>query len=279
MRFKEVLWFLDRNTTLPAFELESAGITHADPSYRIRRPDGLDFYTFEYVISGHGVLRFEDAVFRPDPGDTWLLPAHVPVEYWSDRSDPWEKLWINVGGPLPESLITVYQLQRAVVFHACQLEKVFRDALEIVREHHENAAGEFALALHRIVTGIAACRQRDASRRDNDMALRLKHYLEAHWREPVRLRELAALIDRSPAQALRIFAAEWGCTPGQWLQQHRFEFARQYLANTSYTVRGVAELVGFKDEFYFSNWFKQRAGCAPGAFRRSGKSNPENSAT
>lgn len=268
MKFRETLWFLDRNATLPIFELESVGITHADPSYRIRRPHGVDFYTVEYVVSGRGELRLEGQHFRPEGGDCYLLPPHVPVEYWSDRRDPWEKLWINIGGALPESLMAAYQLHGAVWFRNCPMQVEFRQALAVVRERPENTSLEFAVALHRIFAGLAAHRRGGAAGRRNEPALRLKQYLEQHWREPVRLEDLACHIDRSPAQVLRIFAGEWGITPGQWLQQYRFEFARQYLINTSYTVRAVAELVGFRDEFYFANWFKRRAGVAPGVFRK-----------
>ena len=266
--FQEILWFLDRNSTLPIFEIESVGITPPHSDYRIRRPNGVDFYTFEYVISGHGVLRFEAQTFRPEPGDCWLLPAHVPVEYYSDRLDPWEKLWINVGGALPESLVTVYQLQQAVLLKRCPLENEFRRALELVRTRPDDVTAEFALALHRIAAGMAAHRDGAPQRRGSMPALRLKRYLEEHWREKVRLDDLARLIGRSPAQTLRIFTGEWGVTPGQWLTRHRFEFARQYLDNTQYTIRTIAEMVGFQDEFYFANWFKRHAGVAPGRFRR-----------
>ena len=68
---------------------------------------------------------------------------------------------------------------------------------------------------------------------------------------------------------LRIFRDAYGRTPGQWLQQRRLALAKQYLINTDCTLRALATLLGFQDEFYFANWFRRHAGISPGQFRRA----------
>ena len=67
---------------------------------------------------------------------------------------------------------------------------------------------------------------------------------------------------------MRIFRQDWSDSPYNYLQKLRDFFSRQYLENTSCPVKELAGLMGFKDEFYFSNWFKQRNGVSPSLYRK-----------
>lgn len=75
----------------------------------------------------------------------------------------------------------------------------------------------------------------------------------------------------------RIFKAAWGVSPGQYVQEIRLKTAIQYLSNTNFTIRRIAERVGFNNEYYFANWFKEKTGYAPKSypFTRSFKKNLE----
>ena len=79
---------------------------------------------------------------------------------------------------------------------------------------------------------------------------------------------LASLIRKSPAQTLRIFQKDRNCSPYAYLQEQRSFLARQYLENSDYPVKILASMLGFKDEFYFSNWFKEKNGISPSAYRK-----------
>ena len=39
--------------------------------------------------------------------------------------------------------------------------------------------------------------------------------------------------------------------------------AIQYLENTNFTIKRIAEHIGFSNEYYFANWFKTETGFAP----------------
>ena len=95
----------------------------------------------------------------------------------------------------------------------------------------------------------------------------LKEYIDLHWQENISLRTLADLIQKSPVQTIRIFQRDWGDTPNSYLQKQRLNFACQCLENTDYSVKEVASMLDFSDEFYFSNWFKERTGTAPTFYR------------
>jgi AraC-like DNA-binding protein len=62
----------------------------------------------------------------------------------------------------------------------------------------------------------------------------------------------------------RIFAAQLGRSPQDWLKEQRLIRARRMLQNAR-TVKEVAHSLGFRHVSHFSRDFKQRFGIAPSA--------------
>ena len=247
--------------------LELAGITHPDTSYRISRSDPEDVYVLEYVIRGRGHLVCGGQYYEITAGDVYFLQPHVSHLYYSDPADPWEKIWFNLQGPLMEALCDAYQLHGAVYYHNCPLQEEFFRGMEIVRNRRPDSMVEFSLQIHRILERLHAWRNRHPESDKSPEGLRLKEYLDRNFQRKVTLAELARLIRKSPAQMMRIFRQDWGDSPYNYLQKQRDFFARQYLKNTNCPVKELAMMMGFQDEFYFSNWFKRRNGLSPSRYR------------
>lgn len=266
----EITAFLNEPEIAPGFTLHLAGITYPNPKYRINRRHGCGYYVFEYIVSGHGTLICDETVCEPEAGDVYMLTPGCVCEYFSSRHAPWEKLWLNINGPLIDRLTEHYQIRGVTLFKACPLEKEFRAALEIVFRHEKDAFHQLALAMHGIIARLHEhlCRNRLAPVRSPE-AVKLRNHLDSHWQEKFSQQALCALIHKSPAQMQRIFKHQWGISPGRYLQEKRLKMALQYLENTSYTIRQIAARVGFTDEYYFSNWFKQHTGSAPRSYHHS----------
>ncbi len=264
--FHESVWILPKPDWPEPFTLDSTGITRRDPDYRIRRPEGGRYFVLECILVGRGHLFIENRHFQPAAGDVYLLPPDVPHEYYTVPADPWEKIWFNVYGELIERLIECYRLTGTIYLPRAGLEQEFRSGMELVRRGGANAHAELAA----ILTGILATmhRQRGDNRANRSPdGVRLKNYLDNHWREPFSLMHLSREISKSPAQTLRIFRIAWETTPGAYYQKRRFEIAARYLENTGNSVRAIADLLGFANEFHFSAWFKKQGGLAPKHYR------------
>lgn len=249
-------------------QLKMAGITHPDPDYRILRNGTNGLFVLEYVVKGRGHIRYGDQKFSPVAGDVYFLQPPLRVEYYSDPDDPWEKVWFNLKGPLVEALCEAYRLKGMIYYHNCPLKDDFYDALQIVRSEQKDLHSRFALQLHRIIVKLSNWRNTHPESRKSPEGICLKEFIDSHWQEKISLRDLAEMIKKSPAQTLRIFKQDWQDSPCSYVQKQRNFYACQYLENTKYPVKVLADLLGFKDEFYFSNWFKQRNGCSPAAYRQ-----------
>lgn len=69
----------------------------------------------------------------------------------------------------------------------------------------------------------------------------------------------------------RLFKAEMGLTPYQYLQQQRLAKARHLLEHSNLQIRQVAELAGFQDQAHFTHWFARQVGVSPTGYRRGNR--------
>ena len=268
IEWNETIYSCPQPTENQPLRIELAGITHPDKSYRIFRSESKDIYVLEYVISGRGHLIHGGQYYEVTAGDVYFLQPHITHNYYSDPADPWKKIWFNLQGPLIEALCNAYQLHGVVYYHDCPLQEEFFRSMEIIRNWNSNSLIEFSLQIHRIFERLHTWRIRHPEMDKSPEGIRLKEYLDQNWQQKISIASLARLIRKSPAQMMRIFRRDWGDSPYNYVQKQRDFFARQYLENTNCPVKELAMMMGFQDEFYFSNWFKLRNGLSPTLYRK-----------
>lgn len=79
--------------------------------------------------------------------------------------------------------------------------------------------------------------------------------------------ELARRCGLSVNQLGRVFRADLGVSPFQYYERRRLELARHALADSSLPIKEVAFELGFSSPPHFSNWFTERTGRSPRAWR------------
>jgi AraC-like DNA-binding protein/quercetin dioxygenase-like cupin family protein len=95
-------------------------------------------------------------------------------------------------------------------------------------------------------------------------------YIERHYAEPIRLRELASLVSMSEAYFCRFFKRITAATPVEYINLYRVRQAAILLRSTDKKIMNIAYEVGFNNMSYFNTVFKQRFGCTPMEYRQRG---------
>lgn len=99
----------------------------------------------------------------------------------------------------------------------------------------------------------------------------LKAYADAHYAEPVRLKDAAAALGYCVPYLSQKFAAEMGIGFTDYLHQLRLQQGCHLLESTDLTVAQIAEKVGYDGAKYFTQIFKQQLATTPGKFRAAYK--------
>lgn len=101
----------------------------------------------------------------------------------------------------------------------------------------------------------------------------VQEYIMAHYRKPIRISELAELVDRSPNYVTQTFKEVTGLTPIAYLHQLRIQSARDLILNTRMTIGEVSDHLGYSDQAHFNRMFKKTMGHPPSSIlRESGRS-------
>lgn len=96
-------------------------------------------------------------------------------------------------------------------------------------------------------------------------------YVRGHYAEPIRIEELAGLLNLSPSQFERRFKKVFGITPTKHILNVRIRAACHLLSTTNETIAGIALESGFYDHSHFSRNFQKALGISPSEYREAGR--------
>lgn len=92
-------------------------------------------------------------------------------------------------------------------------------------------------------------------------------YIQRHFKEKIRIHELAEHIGVSRSYLTQLIQREVGISPQEYLTSVRMEYAKQNLRKTDDLVRDVAIDCGYEDPLAFSKAFKRKFGISPSEYR------------
>lgn len=113
-----------------------------------------------------------------------------------------------------------------------------------------------------------AARSRARETRVSPAIRRTYELLQARYREPVSLADLAHATGRHPAYIATAFREAYGETVGDCLRRLRVDDASRALAGTDVAIAEVALASGFGSQSHLTRVFKRATGITPAEYRR-----------
>lgn len=101
-------------------------------------------------------------------------------------------------------------------------------------------------------------------------------YTRTHYREPLRIEQLAKITHLSSSQFQRVFRKTYNTTPIRLINQIRIDEACELLKDPRQDIAAVAEETGFASASFFSTQFKRFTGMSPSGYRRKVLNGSEN---
>jgi AraC-like DNA-binding protein/mannose-6-phosphate isomerase-like protein (cupin superfamily) len=103
---------------------------------------------------------------------------------------------------------------------------------------------------------------------ENDIVTNVCMYLDQNFKEKISLTEIARQACVSPWYLERIFKKNTGSSVTQYMIDRRLGYAQNLLRDTAKSISVIAEEAGYDNPSYFSQLFKKKFGCNPGAYRK-----------
>lgn len=247
-----------------------SGISYCDGSYSINRPMS-EFCTLEYVISGTGSIYLDGQKYTASAGDVYFLPSNKNQYYFSDKKDPWTKIFFNMTGSLGNLLAKEYGFGHQIVFQNCNIEELMWKLINLKNEKLPpmELQQKSLLLIHNIFIQI------HLSTKLNELysseLQQLKDYIDIRITEKLNLDDLAASIYRSKNYVINLFKNTLGQTPYEYFISRKMTISKTMLTESNMPIQQISENLGFESPQYFSNCFRKRFKCSPRAYRQKSK--------
>jgi AraC-like DNA-binding protein len=248
-------------------------------------------YELHFIPRGKGELRLGRERYAIGPGVLYLTGPGVFHEQRADRVDPMSEFCLNIE-VLPHRLPTREMPARLVEEEGAMLAALrattfwfgpdrfpsFSLFEEVFAEMEKGRLGSYAriqnllaLILINAIRNFAPQKETgELPRKDRHEARRflIDRYFDQAT-SPSR-EELASLAGTSVRQLSRILAEYYGMSFIEKLNYARLQKAADLLQTSSHSVLEISEQLGFSGQGYFSARFRERYGCTPTRFRKSG---------
>lgn len=248
--------------------VECIGITHPNPAYSIERKHS-DYHVFEYVMSGVGHVVCDGKEYTVEAGDVYILPYGSKHKYWSDKNDPYEKIWINIRSSIIKEVMCAYGLDGKCVFKNTDCKSLFMELFRIAENttFNDEVCYTAAEIIFRIVNKLAMVENNRS--RASTIARTTKVLLDENIYGNITVEKIAEKLLVSKAHVISEFKKYYGSTPYAYYIDRKMNVAKDMLATTSMRINEIAETLGFCEQNYFSTLFKKKFGMSPDAYRKS----------
>jgi len=224
------------------------------------------FCTVEFVRSGAGFLDIDGKSFHIRENGVYFLMPGSTHTYWPDRNDPWHKLFFVIGGEFVPLLLKAYKMEGIYYIPGCPELKKYFEEMKNLQYNSTLSNQQASVIFHQFLQEASMLVYGVKSRLPEDVE-QLKLALDNAVEENFRLDTFASGKKISEAHLIRQFRSHFQITPYEYLMERKMECARRLLLYSTLSVKEIADRLCFSDQYYFSNYFKQRNGLSPRLYR------------
>lgn len=232
-------------------------------------------YILHLVASGKGTYSTPDASFKLSEGDMFLIRPYTEIEYYADKDNPWEYLWVNFTGTDAEALLkrTDFTAENPVI-HGCndEIKNAMADIIANAGTKRYEAAG-LTGRLYILLSLLMKHSHRKSTHSQREQEKRriikaARDFVATNYPLPVSVEDIAEAASVSRTTLFRVFKSELNTTPVDYLTAYRIAQAKTLLIETDLSVTAVARSTGYEDNLYFSRVFRKTTGVTPTEYRK-----------
>ncbi|MDO4323411.1 MAG: AraC family transcriptional regulator [Lachnospiraceae bacterium] len=246
------------------------GYFYYEPGYYLHR-NSYDSILLMHIRSGKCILKINGKDCTAARDQIVLLDCYRPHEYGNGGSGILEISWIHFDGPLAREYYDIITSAYGNIMSPENLYPIAHNMdkiLNLFRSSSPVREASVSGCLTQILTELLTMRseQNSSSSRakivENSIA-----YINEHFSEPLTLESIAQNSNLSPYHFTRVFTAETGFTPHQYLIATRLNSAKFLLRTPGMSIKEIAFNSGFNSESSFCTTFRKWEHMTPSEYR------------
>ena len=249
-------------------QLCNAGFVQADPQWNF--PGVCSPFSRLYLpLSGEGLVSIRGITYKLSPNGMFIIPCNESCDYQCPRR--MDLLYFHFNLFLPDGR---------------DLFSFFHELLESPISEHETSelldnlrSGQFSQLLfirqkfYSLLVNHVLCKKELAqwlkNRQYSPFLCSVLNLIQSRLSARLKVSDIACALGYTPETLSRQFKKEMGCGLKEYMDSLIFQRATLLLSSTGDTISQITQELGFSDPFYFSAFFKKRAGCPPTEYRKN----------
>ena len=254
------------------FYVQETGYLKLKESHVARRKN-LESYLIVLVLSGSGVLMYDNKIYQLKEGSCFFIDCMTPYYHQSSNTEPWELIWVHFNGSSSREYYQFFSSASAPVFSPesfPELQEKLNSLLNV------NSASDFQaeIASSRLIVDILSILLQDITESKEEKnpghlkMAEVRSYLDTHYTEKFSLDELSEKIFISKYHLSREFHQYYHTTLNQYVISKRLTHAKKLLRFSGCTLEEIARSCGFYDASYLNKQFRKSEGISASEFRK-----------
>lgn len=250
------------------------GYLEMQPGYYLERQN-YNSYCLSVTVSGNGQLSYEGKTYRISKGNVAFFNQNENHVLCNVSKSNWCHYYVYFWGSQANEFYTLFHDKFGTVASGIDTEFLIEKLIEIQEEVRKPAAdaASMSLKIYEIMIYLyrhCATKQSDASIQP---AIQAESFLREHYKETIKLDNLAADANVSKYYLAHVYKKVWGFSPMRHLIEIRFEKALALIRNTDLSIRQILEETNFANYHMFIEMCKARTGVTPSTLRQRERNN------
>lgn len=256
---------------------ESVGWYREHPEHSVDRDEGtLNNFSIHLVTEGKGYVEIDGEAFALYPGDAFLYFPLMRQRYYSSKDEPWDIRWVHFYGGVRLNEYMAEQGYRRTPLWTVKTWKEllapFQLLLEEAEAHSFLRGAKLSSLTYSIVTEFMSRAEPYHANRGtetSDRIAKLLPVMRSKAPEPFNLEQWAEKAGVSTYYFCKLFRKTTQMSPIEFVTLCRLQLAKQLLLECGdWTVKRIAEEVGYSNPSYFNKRFMEQEAMTPLAYRR-----------
>ena len=263
----KILLNLQRDKTKKfLYQARDLGHEYNDPGYYAERANGV-CYLLLYTKSGQATLNYKGKKITLNPG-SFIFISLADLNVISAPDTSWEIYFMHVMG---SDMDAIYQTVSSRI--GCFIENfnadVFVDGINKLYDVYSCHEINYYDASDHIFHILMDVLKQASPLNYHAIVNRAITYMHANYNQKLTLDKLCKDLNVSKSFFIRIFNANVGCAPMQYLKEIRIARAKYLLIHSDKQIQEIALITGFETEKNIYYAFKSTLGLSPTEYKEN----------
>ena len=227
------------------------------------------FHRLYFILRGSGYVENNRTSVELLPGNIYLIPSNVTLTYRCDNY--MEQFFVH---------LKITLLKGADIFENLENILQIKSSMEEINNVVNSARSETTWGIIKFKSVLFDIFSRMIQKNSIDLipyinkAIKyepLFRFINENLSAELKVSDIADFMKSSHSALYKSLKNDTGYSIKSYLDRNLMDAAREYLILTDYSIKEISALLNFKDQYYFSRFFKKHAGIPPVKYRQSNR--------